>query len=36
MYVDEVVIAGLIIVVLTIGFLGGVVAFIVNDMKKNS
>ncbi len=36
MYVDEYVIAGLVIIALTIGFFGGVYRFIKNDMAKHA
>jgi len=36
MYVDEYVIAGLVIVALTCGFFVGVYRFIKNDMKKHA
>ncbi len=36
MYVDEYVIAGLIIIALTIGFFGGVYRFIKNDIAKHA
>jgi len=36
MYVDEYVIAGLIIVTLTISFFGGVYRFIKNDIAKHA
>jgi len=35
MYVDEYVIAGLIIIALTVGFFGGVYRFIKNDIAKH-
>ena len=35
MYVDEYVIAGLVIIALTIGFFGGVYRFIKNDIAKH-
>ena len=36
MYVDEYVIAGLVIIALTIGFFGGVYRFIKNDIAKHA
>lgn len=35
MYVDETIIAGLAVVLGTIGFFGGVAWFIITDQKKN-
>lgn len=36
MYIDEVVIAGVIVVVATLGFFGGVGYWIRQDLQKNS
>jgi len=35
MYVDEYVISGILIVLLTVGFFGGVYRFIKNDIEKH-